>query len=383
MGRAHLESGDLDQAVDELLAAVRSLPGDPEVAAALEEALERFTEPRIEVEPLPEEAAAEPEVPEEAPFTPFLEEPGAGLADPIVSTMEGASGCAAPPATRAQAVDLGLVRELTRPRGVPVETRPHTILLRGVRGSASRLRRTGGWVGAFFVAGALALGAVVLTRTGASPGSSRPQGGLPSPPDGASRTLAAAVPVEVGREEVVAAREDTPDHGAAPVGRKSSSPAEVGERDPAATAAEEAETAALAEAATVSGDEASPRYDFMSRVGLLAPPGATLDPDNSDARRLVREGLPVAGGRPLVLTFRTGVGVQEVVEFYRVRDARMRFNWRVVPMGGKFQGVERKLARARGRVAGGHEATLTVSWPGVDLASKALVPETTVRIVIF
>jgi hypothetical protein len=45
MGLAHLRAGDVDQAVDELMHAVRANPGDLELEAALDEALERLTEP--------------------------------------------------------------------------------------------------------------------------------------------------------------------------------------------------------------------------------------------------------------------------------------------------------------------------------------------------
>jgi protein TonB len=45
MGLAHLKAGDIEQAVDELTAAVRDYPEDTELAGALDEALERFAEP--------------------------------------------------------------------------------------------------------------------------------------------------------------------------------------------------------------------------------------------------------------------------------------------------------------------------------------------------
>jgi TonB family protein len=45
MGLAHLKAGDIEQAVDELTAAVRDYPEDAELAGALDEALERFAEP--------------------------------------------------------------------------------------------------------------------------------------------------------------------------------------------------------------------------------------------------------------------------------------------------------------------------------------------------
>ncbi len=45
MGLAHLKAGDVEQAVDDLMAAVRAYPGDTELRRALDEALERFTTP--------------------------------------------------------------------------------------------------------------------------------------------------------------------------------------------------------------------------------------------------------------------------------------------------------------------------------------------------
>ena len=58
----------------------------------------------------------------------------------------------------------------------------------------------------------------------------------------------------------------------------------------------------------------------------------------------------------------------------------MRFNARVVPMGGPFQGVRRTVARGSALLHGGRRATITISRPGVDPASRKLIAETTVRI---
>jgi hypothetical protein len=79
-----------------------------------------------------------------------------------------------------------------------------------------------------------------------------------------------------------------------------------------------------------------------------------------------------------VLTFRLGQPLDEVLEIY-AREG-VTFDRRVVRMDGRFQGVERTIARGRLTLENGVEATLTVSHPGIDLAARSLVPETSLRI---
>ncbi|MBA2565584.1 MAG: hypothetical protein H0V09_09210 [Gemmatimonadetes bacterium] len=126
----------------------------------------------------------------------------------------------------------------------------------------------------------------------------------------------------------------------------------------------------------------SPHYAFMEVTGLPPPPGAVLDADNSETERLLTEGIARRPRRPLVLTFRTEASVEQVTAFYGRTDPALRFHARTVPMGGRFQGVQRVVARASGNLRSGREATVTVSRPGVDVASRRLVAETSVRVEI-
>jgi hypothetical protein len=114
----------------------------------------------------------------------------------------------------------------------------------------------------------------------------------------------------------------------------------------------------------------------------VAPPGGVIDPARSDARRLIQEGLPARGGRPLVLSFRTPGTLDEVVDFYVARRPGLHFSRRTLPLGERFPGVEMAVARAAEVVAGGHRAVITASWPGADPASNTVVHETTVEIEI-
>lgn len=67
----------------------------------------------------------------------------------------------------------------------------------------------------------------------------------------------------------------------------------------------------------------------------------------------------------------------EPVELYT--RAGLAFERRVVRMDGRYEGIERTVARAR-ISQDGREATLTVTHPGIDLTEESLVPATSLRI---
>jgi hypothetical protein len=124
-----------------------------------------------------------------------------------------------------------------------------------------------------------------------------------------------------------------------------------------------------------------PSYAFMDRLGVPVPPGGILDAENSDTRQVL-----AAGGRrrddAFTLTFRTPAAVEEIVGFYGSAGIN-GFQPHTVIMGGRFQGVQRTVARATTSAAGGRGARITISNPGVDIAAMRLVAETTIKIEIF
>lgn len=414
MGLAHLDCGDIPEAVMDLMAAARALPDDAAVAAALDLALERLTEPGFVEEEdgsppaEPAEWAAAPEdgegdepalglAPVAAPEGALSESPSAvspssvsppsspptgeqlagqltrresasvpGHPPPAGSSRpgEGDSNASSPPV-----LDLVAIREeLVRARASQREAPQQTILVRGRAGGS---RKTALWTAAFFLVGALTFGAVATYRlrspavpdtaesAASSSGTESAEGGSRGeapPPAGAPARPREAVPVDDEREA-----------GALLGADGLAATAEPGPADELPNRQREAY-------------DSSPSYPFMARLGLEAPPGGVLDTANSDSRSLLLEGRGPAPGQAVVLTFRTAASVQDVVDHYEARAGDLRFSRRVVPMGGKFQGVQREVARARGAVGGGREAIVTVSRPGIDRASLGLVEETSVRI---
>jgi hypothetical protein len=121
-----------------------------------------------------------------------------------------------------------------------------------------------------------------------------------------------------------------------------------------------------------------PALRLVEQFSLTIPPGAALDRPNSDVRPADERGAPSGGRPPRVLTFRTASTLDEVLSFYR--SAGISFGRRVVSMGGRFQGIQRTVARSTVELPGGREATITVSHPGIDLVGRALVEDTSVRI---
>lgn len=67
----------------------------------------------------------------------------------------------------------------------------------------------------------------------------------------------------------------------------------------------------------------------------------------------------------------------ELLELYT--RAGLAFERRVVRMDGRYEGIERTVARAR-ISQDGREATLMVTHPGIDLTEESLVPATSLRI---
>jgi hypothetical protein len=124
-----------------------------------------------------------------------------------------------------------------------------------------------------------------------------------------------------------------------------------------------------------------PSYAFMDRLGVPVPPGGILDAENSDTRQVLAVGKRRRDDA-FTLTFRTPAAVEEIVGFYDTAGIN-GFQPHTVTMGGKFQGVQRTVARATAFATGGREARITLSNPGVDLAAMRLVPETTIKIEIF
>jgi CheY-like chemotaxis protein len=115
-------------------------------------------------------------------------------------------------------------------------------------------------------------------------------------------------------------------------------------------------------------------------AGVIVPPGAVFDRLNSDRPELLLHALAGSGERPLVYTFRTVAPVEEIVRFYEEAIGDLRFKSRVVSMGGRFQGVERTVARGSTAIGDGGAAIFTLSRPGIDRARKSLIEETTVRV---
>ncbi|MFN2432391.1 MAG: tetratricopeptide repeat protein [Gemmatimonadota bacterium] len=395
MGMAHLQTDDVEAAVEDLLAASRAYPGDPEIEEALARALDRLTEPS---DPSTEERAAADEA-----VDLLVGEPAADIgladADPFDRGSEShtaaleallrtiVDSCAEPeplepvatpredsvpePATAAADIDLERLRS---GRGRTMPGHPATTGTLLLRRRGSRTRRALVWVSSVVLTGALAFGAVVAHGT---------RGGFrtPAPPAAAATRPADDEPRQRPASQVLESPPPAPpvEGPDTEVAVGESRPGAEGEIAPAA--AEPAPEVVLPPPA-VDGYDDAPRYEFMTALGLPAPPGGIIDPSNSDARRVIREGLPRSLPRPVVLTFRTEASVEEVVHWYAEGEAALRFNQRVVPMGGPFLGVQRTVARAGTRVGRGHNATVTVSRPGVDPAGKTLIPQTTVRIEI-
>ncbi len=200
------------------------------------------------------------------------------------------------------------------------------------------------------------------------------------------RTLAVAPapdPSEaVAPEVTVPAATPEPSRPAPPSDREAKKPRRHAVAKPAADSLAASELAPEPPAEPPASLPASgPSYAFMDRLGVPVPPGGILDAENSDTRQVL-----AAGGRrrddAFTLTFRTPAAVDEIVGFYGSAGIN-GFQPHTVTMGGRFQGVQRTVARATAFATGGREARITISNPGVDFAAMRLVPESTIKIEIF
>jgi hypothetical protein len=140
----------------------------------------------------------------------------------------------------------------------------------------------------------------------------------------------------------------------------------------------EPDGAAPALARTVFRPARDPLAGIVAGLGLSLPPNATLDVAGSDLRPAGERGGVRAARAPRVLTFRVAEPLEEVLRFYA--DRGVAFERRVVRLEAPFPIVERQIARGRLELADGHEATLIVSRPGLDLAARDIVAATSLRI---
>jgi hypothetical protein len=166
LGLAHLRAGDLEQAVDELMSAGRACPEDAELAATLEEALERLIEPAAAVAPEEAVPARSLEVIDASACG--LDVDVDGAVDPASTPLSDTAG-AEPAASNPAPVVAELPGASFRPT-----KEPWTVLLRGRPGRPESPRRTiarkaGLWSAAVAAALVLAMGAANAYRSVRNP----------------------------------------------------------------------------------------------------------------------------------------------------------------------------------------------------------------------